>query len=563
MKRCALLALLLALPLSAFAGTSRYIVVTRHPVISAMRPLPNDDFEPRVSQGVHTFRSINGFAADLDDNDLAILKRSPNVEYIEPVVERHAFADAIIPGQQVIPYGVSLVNAPAVWPVTEGKSLNGGVPIRVAVIDTGIRYGESELQGAYKGGHNFVANSDDPLDDAGHGTHVSGIIAAADNHDGVVGVASGIELYALKVLDQCGSGSSENIISAIDWIITRKGQIGGNWVANLSLGSDSSSAAEEAAFQRGYDTGILFVASSGNGYDTNPVDGLAFPAGYSTVMSVGAVDSTSTIAAFSQRGPDLKVVAPGIDVLSTYVSVHEVDGVSGAGANIDGYRVLGYDTASSPLTCSNAPSVTGALANCGVGNVSDFNNVTGKIALIQRGGTSTVTGQTLTFAEKAKNAKTAGAVGVIVYNNRATENASEVGWAMTNLSSQTDVPAVVVGVTQTEGQQLLAAIGATVTINFSRINSVEGYALLSGTSMASPHAAAVAALAWSVAPTATARQVNDAVVNTAKDLGAPGVDNTYGHGLVNALDAAKQLNPGAFGVQPPPKTGRVPGRRGH
>jgi subtilisin family serine protease len=81
--------------------------------------------------------------------------------------------------------------------------------------------------------------------------------------------------------------------------------------------------------------------------------------------------------------------------------------------------------------------------------------------------------------------------------------------------------------------------------------------------MASPHAAAVAALAWSVAPTATARQVNDAVLNTAKDLGDPGVDNTYGHGLVSALDAAKQLNPAAFGTQPPTKTGRVPGRRSH
>jgi subtilisin family serine protease len=82
--------------------------------------------------------------------------------------------------------------------------------------------------------------------------------------------------------------------------------------------------------------------------------------------------------------------------------------------------------------------------------------------------------------------------------------------------------------------------------------------------MSSPHAAAVAALVWSVAPTATAQQVNDAVLNTAKDLGDPGVDNTYGHGLVDALDAAKQLNPAAFGIQPPaPHTGRVPGRRGH
>ena len=565
MKRCAFLALLLALPLSAFADTSRYIVVTRHPVVSAIRPLPNESFEPRVTQGVRTFKSINGFAADLDDNDLATLKRSPDVEYIEPVVERHAFTDAVISGQQVIPYGITMVNAPAVWPVTEGKPLNGGTPIRVAIIDTGIRYGESELKGAYKGGHNFVANNDDPLDDVGHGTHVAGIVAAADNQDGVVGVAPAMELYSLKVLDQCGSGTSESIISAIDWIIAKKTAIGGNWVVNLSLGSDSSSVAEEAAFQRGYDDGILFVVAAGNGYDTNPVDGLAYPAAYPTTMSVGALDSTSTIASFSQRGPDLKVVAPGVDVLSTYVDVHEVDGVSGAGSSIDGYRINGYDTASNPLTCSNAPVVSGALSNCGVGNVSDFKNVTGKIALIQRAGTSGVTGTTLTFAEKAKNAKAAGAVGVIVYNNRATENASEsTGWAMTNLSGLTAVPSTVVGVTQAQGQQLLAAIGSNVSVGFSRINSVEGYALLSGTSMSSPHAAAVAALVWSVAPTATAQQVNDAVLNTAKDLGDPGVDNTYGHGLVSALDAAKQLNPAAFGVQPPaPNTGRVPGRRGH
>src|ERR1700686_4714885 len=106
MKRCALLALLVALPLSALADTSRYIVVTRHSVTSTRRPIVNGDFEGRPSQGIRTFQSINGFAADLNDNDLAILKRSPEVDYIEPVLERHAFADAIIPGQQVTPYGI-------------------------------------------------------------------------------------------------------------------------------------------------------------------------------------------------------------------------------------------------------------------------------------------------------------------------------------------------------------------------------------------------------------------------------------------------------------------------
>ncbi len=85
--------------------------------------------------------------------------------------------------------------------------------------------------------------------------------------------------------------------------------------------------------------------------------------------------------------------------------------------------------------------------------------------------------------------------------------------------------------------------------------------------MASPHAAAVAALAWAVAPNAPASAVAEAVINTAKDLGDAGVDNIFGHGLINALDAAKQLNPAAFGSggTPPaaPPTGRPPGRRGH
>src|SRR5207245_484005 len=112
-------------------------------------------------------------------------------------------------------------------------------PIHVAVIDTGVDYNAPELKSVYKGGRNYIANNFDPLDDFGHGTHVSGIIAAADDKQGVVGVAPGVDLYAFKVLDQCGSGSTANVIHAIDDIMALKNQIGGNWVVNLSLGSDT------------------------------------------------------------------------------------------------------------------------------------------------------------------------------------------------------------------------------------------------------------------------------------------------------------------------------------
>src|SRR6202022_3828069 len=98
---------------------------------------------------------------------------------------------------------------------------------------------------------------------------------------GVVGVAPGGELFSLKVLDACGSGTTAVIISAIDWIIQKKAQIGGNWIANLSLGASSSSVAEQIAFQRGADAGILFFAASGNAYDPlDPNPPVAYPARY-------------------------------------------------------------------------------------------------------------------------------------------------------------------------------------------------------------------------------------------------------------------------------------------
>lgn len=561
MKRRALLALFLLLPISAFAD--RYIVVTRHPIPSAIRPLPNDDFSPGPRHRVRGFISINGFAADLDDADLAVLKKSPDVEWIEPVLERHAFdlspapnVDTIKSGQQIIPYGISLVNAPAVWPVTQGKSLNGGATIHVAVIDTGTRYGESELQRVYKGGHNFLNNSDDPLDDNGHGTHVAGIIGAADDNVGVVGVAPAVELYSLKVLDACGSGSTADIISAIDWIIQQKAQIGGNWIANLSLGASSSSVAEQLAFQRGADAGVLFFAASGNAYDpANPNPTVAFPAGYPTVIAVGAIDSTLTIADFSQRGPDLKVVAPGVDVLSTVVSAE----VATDDGRQFGATLPVAEGISGQNICLPVPTVSGTFVTCGVGNVSDFpSSVNGKIALIERGGSDPM-GTKLTFAAKAKNAKAAGAIGVIVYNNTVSAVTPDLG----AITSPSDMPPFVF-ISAADG----AALKMTPSATLSMLYGYEGYELMSGTSMASPHAAAVAALAWSVAPDATATTVANAVINTAKDLGDPGVDNVYGHGLVNALDAAKQLNPAAFGssATPPPHApsgGRAPGRRRH
>jgi subtilisin family serine protease len=548
--------MLVLFPLAAFAeNVGDYIVVTRHPFRDAIVAIGDDALPGRAGRFVSGFESINGFEATLSDSEVDTLRKSPEVRWIEPVLERHALgriaalSDQITDGQQTTPFGVTMVHAQSVWPVTKGKSLDPSKPTRVAIIDTGITYDDPELSAAYKGGHNFIDGSDDPRDDAGHGTHVAGTIAAADNGTGVVGIAPDVEIYSLKMLSSCGSGSSANEIRALDWILAKKAAIGGNWIVNLSLGSPDPSAAEQTAFQNAIASGLLIFAAAGNDYDTNPVDGLSYPAAYPGVVSVGAIDSSQTVATFSQRGADLKVVGPGVNVLSTVVA----EKVAASNGATYAATAAAAENNSGDSLCLPAPTVSGVVVDSGKGQIGDFpSSVAGKIALIERGD--------LTFADKAKNAKAAGAIGVICYNSATGDPAvPDLG----KLTSASAVPPFVF-ISRADGLALKATPGVSVSMSFG----LHTYALYSGTSMATPHAVGTAALAWSVAPSATNVQVATAIEQTAHDLGDAGFDTVYGNGLVDALAAAMQLNPAAFGsaTQPPPApkyTGRTPGRRGH
>jgi subtilisin family serine protease len=573
MKRAAFATLLLAIPFAAFAApppTQSVIVMTRQGTVLAAKTFTSI-FDPNISDDERDLRvlsGIHGFAANLSDGEIAALKASGTVTSIEPDFERHAFADTIQAGQQATPYGIANVNAPAVWPVTRGKSLSNGPAIHVAIIDTGIDYRHSELAAAFKGGFNFVARTADPLDDAGHGTHVAGTIAAANDGAGVVGIASDVDLYALKVLSACGSGKTSDIIQAVQWVVDKKKEIGGNWIVNLSLGSSNSSIAEQTEFQTASDSGILVFAASGNGYDsTSPSLVIAFPAGYPTVISVGAVDVDNKITDFSQRGPDLKIVAPGLDVLSTLV-----DGlVKPAGAGLVARFAEGSDADFNTICLSNGP-VTAQTVFAGTGLPSDYPaGATGKIALVNRGGTDpgNVVDQTFTFLAKAKYAKAAGASGVIVMNiiDAATNAPRAFIRPGFNPITQTDVAKLVplALVSIEDGAALKAAAGSSVTMTFNSTGFSDTFDTLSGTSMSCPHAVGTAALVWAVSPNSTASNVATALEQTAKDLGTPGKDNTFGFGLVDAFAAAKQLNPAAFAPGPVigPVTGRMAGRRGH
>lgn len=574
MKRAALAAFLFIVPFTVVAQqTHRYIVGMKPETAGATRAAKVAAFAGR---SLENLSYLDSFVVDLSDTEVQALRSDPSVRYVESadikffasdktvhpvrtVVESHP-VDA-----QITPYGITMVHAPLVWPVTKGDGVN------VAVVDTGIDYTHPDLKDRYQGGFNAITGTNDPRDDDGHGSHVAGTIGATDNGIGVVGVAPNVKIWSAKVLqpDSSGSASGTNaqIAAGLNWVLSKKTEVGGHWIVNMSLGqctditvdptncSPVPSSTIQTACQKLADAGVLVFAASGNDSTPTHIATVSYPAALSSVIAVGALDSTQTIASFSNQGPQIAVTGPGVGVFSTFIVGQGTNSfVTSGGKSYDGFA----------LVQAGKGTPTGPYVYCGLGaTAADFPpSVNGKIALIQRG--------TATFNLKTKNALAAGAKAVVIYNCSIAAtpttcgNETFGGWTLVGklADGTTDDPAdlafpwpVDVGISYADGEALrTASAGSTLTAT----NVADDYATESGTSMACPHAVGVAALVWGAAPTASASDVKSAIFNNAFDLGTTGKDNTYGYGLLDAYAAAKQLNPSAFLVH-----GRLAGRRGH
>lgn len=239
-------------------------------------------------------------------------------------------------------WGLDLIHADQAHAVTTGA---GAV---VAVVDTGIDASHPDLAGRIGAGWDFVDGDATPQDGNGHGTHVSGIIAAdAGNGIGVDSVAPGATIMPVRVLDSSGSGSDADVAAGIDWATDR----GANLI-NLSLGGTLPTAglgigdAMSTAVQRAVDHGVIVVAAAGN-------DGLPFCENNSfggKVLCVGAVDKRENRTFYSSFGSGLSLVAPGgsdmpgtdEDVLSTWNDggYQELAGTSQATPHVSGVAAL-------------------------------------------------------------------------------------------------------------------------------------------------------------------------------------------------------------------------------
>lgn len=270
--------------------------------------------------------ALKGFAASVPAGRVDAVARDPRVAYVE------ADQVARISGQTV-PTGVQRIFADENAKIGIDGTDDYRVDVDVAVIDTGIDLDHPDLYvvdsvNCSGGSPLFGSCEDGGDDDNGHGTHVAGTVAAIDDGVGVVGVAPGARLHAVKVLRADGSGYMSWIVAGIDWVTAQASIIE---IANMSLGCECSSAAMDDAIAKSVDAGVAYAVAAGN----SDADASTFsPADHPDVLTVSALadfdgqpgalgtpgcrdDEDDTLASFSNFGASVEIAAPGVCILSS------------------------------------------------------------------------------------------------------------------------------------------------------------------------------------------------------------------------------------------------------
>ena len=209
-------------------------------------------------------------------------------------------------------WGLDNVNAPEVWAGGSGFTGVTGEDVTIAVIDTGVDGNHSEFSGRMVAGYDFVDNDTTAEDGNGHGTHVAGTIAGANDGFGITGVAYDADIMPIRVLNNQGYGYLSDIIAGIRWATDNDAD-----VINLSLGGGGYSQAMFDAVQHASDSGSVVVMAAGNSGDSSP----GYPAAHavSNGIAIGAVNQNRDMAGFSNRAGNNTmdyVTAPGVNIYS-------------------------------------------------------------------------------------------------------------------------------------------------------------------------------------------------------------------------------------------------------
>ncbi len=291
-------------------------------------------------------RSIRGFSTNMAAPALERMQRlSPNIAYCEQdqvvTIDQGrgrpgGGGGGSTPPPQETPWGITRVNG--------GGSGNFGT---AWVIDSGIDLDHPDLD--VDVGRSTYFTGKNPDDQNGHGTHVAGTIAALDNSIGVIGVAPGAKVVAVRVLDRRGSGSTSGVIAGVDYVAAN-GSPGD--VANMSLGGGISTSLDNAVVAAA-SSGVRFVLAAGN-ESQNANNSSPARANGNNIYTISAFAEGDSFASFSNYGnPPVDYAEPGVAITSTWK---------------DG----GYNTISG--TSMAAPHMAGILLH---GNPSTYVTVSG------------------------------------------------------------------------------------------------------------------------------------------------------------------------------------------
>ena len=353
--------------------------------------------------------AVNGFAATIPAPALSHVFKDQDVVMV--IVDREVAAigkpsgggGSVLPAQ-VTPAGIQRIGAVAL-PFT-------GTGVGVAVVDTGIDLANADLN---LGAKSYSAVSRSANDDNGHGTHVSGIIAAINNTIGVVGVAPQAKVYAVKVLDRSGSGTDSTVMAGLDWIARNAASVSPMIkVVNMSLGRPGTlndNPAYRQAVTSLIQKGITVVVAAGNDYNTEVSQQV--PATYPEVIAVG---STAATYGASQYPGFLGIPADAASFFTT-------DGALRLAPDGSGY--IGV-TVSAPGEDQEDVSSTGAISSVGIlslkvgggttrmsGTSMASPHVAGVVALLHQKYGSTITPNDV----RRKIASGAASIGVAPYDS--------------------------------------------------------------------------------------------------------------------------------------------------